>query len=90
MDFKPQKGSIAFNEEGYLGLIAQDDPKPITHLQGNMGSIYVGIHLTDRGGPIGRPWSSHKPRVCGRLILIPGTLTYTVEARGNGRVFLFN
>ncbi len=88
MDYKPQKGSIAFNEAGCLGLIIQDAPR--ADEQDTRISYYVGVHLTDKTAAMGSAWSSSKPRVCGRLILIPGTLTYTVEAQGNGRVFLFN
>lgn len=90
MDFKPQKGSLAFCSKHSLGLITQDAMKEVTYADGSTAMTYVGVHLTDKIAPMGSPWSSRTPHVCGRLILIPGTITYTVEAQGNGRVFLFN
>ena len=63
MKLKPRKGSIALCGIDCLGLITQDKKQVITYKDGNKGTAYVGIHLTDKVAPIGSPWSSRTPRV---------------------------
>ena len=64
---KPRKGSLALCGLKCLGLITQDEPKEITYQDGNKGTAYVGIHLTDKITDIGNSWSSRNPVVVGHV-----------------------
>ena len=64
---KPRKGSLAICGIDCLGLITMDEPKTVVYDDGNSGSAYVGIHLTDKISEIGSPWSSRNPIVVGHV-----------------------
>jgi hypothetical protein len=62
------KGKLAICSLGYLGLITEDEPRPVKFLDGTDGTSYVGIHLTsDHLVKAGQPWSSRNPNVIGEL-----------------------
>lgn len=62
-----KKGTLAICGIGCLGLITEDEPKEITYPDGNKGTAYVGIHLTDKVSKVGSPWSSRNPKVVGHI-----------------------
>jgi hypothetical protein len=50
-----------------LGLITSYTPEEVTYRDGNKGMAWTGIHLTNKVGKLGAPWSSKSPRVVGRM-----------------------
>lgn len=71
---QPKRGAIAVCSRGYIGIITADEPTEITYPDGNKGSAWLGIQLTDKPPidadwkgqkGIGTPWSSRTPRVIG-------------------------
>lgn len=57
------KGAICKCSQGLLGLVTEDEPKEVTYPNGEKGTAYVGIQLTDEKSPIGSPWCSRSPEV---------------------------
>lgn len=74
------KNRIAMCSLGTLGLITHDDPQEVTYGDGHKGFAYVGIHLTDKVAPVGSPWSSRSPKLCG--MLLDGAAGYVVRGFG--------
>ena len=60
-------GTLAICGLGSLGMIVSEEPQEVTYADGNSGTAYIGIHLTDRIAPIGSPWSSRSPRIVGHI-----------------------
>ena len=63
----PRRGSIAKCGKGTIGMITCDAPQEVTYADGNKGMAWVGVHLTEKIGPIGSPWSSRNPEVIGHI-----------------------
>lgn len=72
----PKRGAIAKCSLGRIGLITSESPVPVTYNDGNKGTSWVGIQLTDGevegvGGDtgkiikqkIGDVWMSREPKV---------------------------
>lgn len=92
---KPGRGVIAICSQGYLGLITEDEPQEITYPDGNKGTAYVGIQLTDKPpftegfeGPtgIGAPWSSRTPKCLTHVDSLQEVLTLLTESIAIGRI----
>lgn len=62
-----KNGTLAICSLGTLGLITCDAPQEITYQNGNKGTAWTGIHLTNKIAPIGSPWSSRNPKVVGYI-----------------------
>jgi hypothetical protein len=60
-------GALAYCGIDCLGLITSYTPEEVTYQDGSKRMAWTGIHLTDKVGKIGAPWSSTKPRVVGRM-----------------------
>lgn len=64
---KPRKYSIALCGKELVGLITDDEDKPITYQDGTKGLSWSGVQLTVKSGQIGDPWTSRNPKVLGHL-----------------------
>ena len=60
-------GTLALCSMGCLGLITSNKMVEVVYGDGNTGSAYVGIHLTDKFSFIGSRWSSRNPKVVGHI-----------------------
>jgi hypothetical protein len=66
-DFQARCGTIAICSRGCIGLITNDVPQEIVYSDGTKDMAWIGIHLTDKVGVIGAPWSSRMPKVIGYI-----------------------
>jgi hypothetical protein len=79
-ELQPRKGAIAFCSLNRLGLITSETPIEVTYNDGNKGTSWIGIQLTDGevngvGGDNGKiiqqkagdPWMARKPKVIAYL-----------------------
>jgi hypothetical protein len=74
---EPDKGSIAFCQAGFLGLIlATTSDRTIDNIP---RTIYRGVHLSE--GKLGEPWQSINPRVVGNIKEVEGQLSLNVAVK---------
>lgn len=69
----PQKGALARNTHGDLGLITSTTKVPTAYPGGRQVMAWVGIQLGDPDGKApGGPWSSTNPTVVGHVRELQG------------------
>ena len=62
-----KRGDIAICGIGTLGLILKDGMQTVIYDNGQGGTAYVGIHLTDKVCEVGGEWSSRSPVIVGHI-----------------------
>jgi len=61
------RGDIGICSLNCLGLILDSTPKTIIYKNGERGTAYTGIHLTNKVVSAGSSWSSRNPRIVGHV-----------------------